>query len=116
MNRIACTVTIFTLLGCAAPAQTVIPRDSIRPSGVLAGAYQPVPVDEAKVQDAKAFAQSRLPFLTLVDVNVAYAQVVQGWNVKFITTGVEDGRQVTWKFVVYRDLDGQMALSMAERL
>jgi hypothetical protein len=51
-----------------------------------------------------------------VDVNVAYTQVVSGTNVKFVTTGVEDGQQVTWKFVVYKHLDGQMSLSLAEKL
>ncbi len=68
------------------------------------------------VQDAKNFAQSRIPSLTLTDVNVAYTQVVKGLNIKLVATGLEDGRQATWKFVVYKDLDGLMDLTLAEKL
>jgi hypothetical protein len=68
------------------------------------------------VQDAKNFAQSRITALTLMVVNVAYTQIVDGTNIKVVATGVEDGQQVTWKFVVYKKLDGQISLSMAEKL
>jgi hypothetical protein len=73
-------------------------------------------VDAPLVQDAKNFAQSRMPSLTLVEVNVACTQIVHGTNIKLVTTGVEDGQQVSWKFVVYKKLDGQMSLSLAEKL
>jgi hypothetical protein len=115
MNRIVVTATLFTLLGIAAPAQAIVPDSSSR-SGVLLGAYEPAPADTPVVQDAKNFAQSRIPSLTLVEVNVAYTQVVKGLNIKFVSTGVEEGRQVSWKFIVYQDLDGQMSLTLAEKI
>ena len=116
MNRIFLTATLVSLVGFAGRAQTIIPGGTLSQSQVVVGAYAPAPVDAPLVQDAKHFAQSRIPSLTLVDVNVAYTQVVSGTNVKFVTTGVEDGQQVTWKFVVYKNLDGQMSLSLAEKL
>ena len=116
MNRIFLTATLVSLVGITGRAQAIIPGGTPSQFQVVVGAYAPAPVDAPLVQDAKHFAQSRIPSLTLVDVNVAYTQVVNGTNVKFVTTGVEDGQQVTWKFVVYRNLDGQMFLSLAEKL
>ncbi len=116
MNRILRTAALVTLAGFASHAQAVIPGGTPAQSGVLVGAYAPAPVDSPLVQDAKNFAQSRIPSLTLVEVNVAYTQVVSGLNIKLIATGVEDSQQVTWKFVVYKRLDGLMSLSLAEKL
>jgi hypothetical protein len=116
MKRIIGSAALFFLLGIAANAQTSIQDPSTSSSGLLLGAYSPAPVDAQVVQDAKNFAQSRITSLTLVDVNVAYTQVVRGLNIKLVATGVEDGQQVTWKFVVYKDLDGKLELTIAERL
>lgn len=116
MNRLFTTAALFTLLGMAAPAQAVNPDAPADSSRIIVPAFLPASVDAPEVQAARDFAQSRIPSLTLVNVNVAYTQVVSGWNVKIITTGVEDGRQVTWKFLVYRKLDGEMSLTLAERL
>jgi hypothetical protein len=82
----------------------------------MVGAYTPVSLDAPVVQDAKNFAQSRIPSLTLVDVNVAYTQVVNGTNIKFVATGTEEGRVVSWKFIIYRKLDGVMSLTLAEQI
>jgi len=116
MNRILRTAALVSLVGIAAHAQAELPTGTPSQPGPLAGAYAPATVDAPLVQDAKNFAQSRIPSLTLVEVNVAYTQAVSGTNIKFVTTGVEDGQQVTWKFVVYKNLDGLMSLSMAEKL
>jgi len=116
MNRIFRTAALVSLVGFASHAQAVIPGGTPSQPGAIVGAFAPAPVDAPLVQDAKNFAQSRIPSLTLVDVNVAYTQVVDGTNIKLVTTGVEDGQQVTWKFVVYKQLDGQMSLSLAEKL
>jgi hypothetical protein len=51
-----------------------------------------------------------------VQVDTAYTQVVKGLNVKLICTAMAEGRQQSWKFVVYRDLDGRMELTLAELL
>jgi hypothetical protein len=114
MNRNLCTAALVFLMGFS--AQAAGPTDNPAQSGILLGAFAPAPVDAPLVQDAKNFAQSRIPSVTLVEVNVAYTQVVSGMNIKFIATGVEEGQQVTWKFIVYKKLDGQMSLSLAERL
>jgi len=116
MNRTFRMATLIALAGFASHAQAVIPDGTPSQPGVIAGGFTPAPADAPLVQDAKNFAQSRMPSLTLVDVNVAYTQVVNGTNIKLVATGVEDGRQVTWKFVVYQKLDGEMSLSLAERL
>jgi hypothetical protein len=116
MNRIFRTATLVALVGFAAHAQAFIPGATPSQSGIILGAYASAPVDAPLVQDAKNFVQSHIPSLTLVAVNVAYTQIVDGTNIKLVTTGVEDGQQVTWKFVVYKTLDGQMSLSLAERL
>ena len=116
MNRILRTAALVSLVAIATHAQAVIPTGTPSQAGILVGAYAPTGVDAPLVQDAKNFAQSRMPSLTLVEVNVAYTQVVSGTNVKLVTTGVEDGQQVTWKFVVYKNLDGQMSLTLAEKL
>jgi len=116
MHRIAATLALSTLLGFAAPAQAVVPDADPSQSDIIVGAYTPVPVDAAVIQDAKNFVQSHMPSLSRVEVCVAYTQVVHGMNVKLIGTGVEDGQQVSWKFVIYRSLNGLMALSLAERL
>ena len=116
MNRIIRTAALVSLMGFAAHAQAVVPGANPSQPEVVVGAYAPATVDAPLVQDAKNFAQSRIPTVTLVEVNVAYTQVVSGWNVKFVATGVEDGLQATWKFVVYKNLDGQMFLSLAEKL
>lgn len=116
MNRIIRTAALVSLMGFATHAQAVISGGTPSQSDIIVGAFVPAASDAPLVQDAKNFAQSRFPSLTLVDVNVAYTQVVHGTNIKLVTTGVEDGQQVTWKFVVYKKLDGQMSLSLAEKL
>jgi hypothetical protein len=116
MNRIFLTATLVSLVGFASHAQAVIPAETASQNEIIVGAFIPALVDAPLVVDAKNFAQSRIPSLTLADVNVAYTQVVNGTNIKLITTGVEDGQQVTWKFVIYKKLNGQMYLSLAERL
>ena len=116
MNRIVSSAALFALLGFAAHAEATVPEPSASQSDLLLGAYASAPVDSPVVQAAKDFAQSRIPSVTLVEVNVAYTQVVKGLNIKLVATGVEEGRQVSWKFVVYKGLDGQMSLMIAERL
>ena len=116
MNRIFRTAALVSLVGFTTHAQALIPGESMARTGLIAGAFAPTPVDAPLVQDARSFAQSRIPSLALLEVNVAYVQVVDGTNIKLVTTGLEDGRQVTWKIVVYRQLDGQMSLALAEKL
>ena len=116
MYRIFRSVALVSLVGFATHAQVVTPVGTPLQSDVILGAFVPCPVDAPLVQDAKNFAQSRISSLTLVDVNVAYTQIVAGTNIKLVTTGVEDGQQVTWMFIIYKKLDGQMSLSLAEKL
>ncbi len=116
MNRIFRSAVLLAALAFAVPAPAADTQDPATQPPILLGAYTPVPVDAPDVQDAKAFVQDRLPSLDLVDVKVAYTQVVAGLNIKLISNALDAGRQETWKFVVYRDLEGRMALALAERL
>lgn len=118
MSRRSYAILFASLLAVAGQAQAVNPNDSTdsTPVGPMVGAYAPAAVDSPLVAQAKAFVQDRFPSLSLQTVNVAYTQVVRGFNIKLIGTGLDEGRQETWKFVVYRDLDGTMSLSIAERL
>ena len=116
MNRIAASLALSTLIGFAAPAQAVNPDANPSQPDIIVGAFTPVPVDAPVIQDAKNFVQTHMPSLSQVEVSVAYTQVVHGMNVKLIGTGMEEGQQVSWKFVIYRSLNGLMALSLAERL
>lgn len=110
------TASLALLLGLAAPIQAAMPNNVPSQAGPMVGAYQAIPVDAPEVQDARDFAQSRVPSFAVTRVNVAYTQVVAGLNIKLIATGLEEGRQETWKFVVYKNLDGSLALTLAERL
>ncbi len=113
MRRILPTAALIALLGLAAPAQAGDPAGT---APILLGAYAPAAVDAPEVQDARNVAQTRLPALSRVQVATAYTQVVRGTNVKLICTAVAEGRQQSWKFVVYRDLDGRWELTLAEQL
>lgn len=112
MNRIL-SAALIALLGLAAPIQAA---DTSSQPPILLGAYAPSPADAPLVQEARDVAQTRLPALTQVQVATAYTQVVRGLNVKLICTAVAEGRQQSWKFVVYRDLDGRWELTLAEQL
>lgn len=114
MRRILSTAALIALLGLAAPAQTAGAAGDQAP--ILLGAYAPAAVDAPEVQDARNLAQTRLPALSQVQVATAYTQVVKGLNVKLICTAQAEGRQQSWKFVVYRDLDGRWELTLAEQL
>jgi hypothetical protein len=116
MNRLATTLVLSALLGFAAQAQAVIPNDSPSQPDLIVGGYTPALADAPVIQDAKNFVEAHLPSLSQVSVCMAYTQVVHGLNIKLIGSGIEEGRQVSWKFVVYKHLDGQMELSLAERL
>ena len=115
MNRIFRSVVLVSILGFAVPAPAADTQGSSSVPPVL-GAYSPVAVDAPEVKEARTFVQDRLPSLSLGEVKVAYTQVVAGLNIKFISDALDGGRQETWKFVVYRDLEGRMALAVAERL
>lgn len=116
MRRTLSTVALIALLGLAAPAQTAAAGASGDQGPILVGAYAPAAVDAPEVQDARNVAQTRLPALSQVQVASAYIQVVKGLNVKLICTAQAEGRQQSWKFVVYRDLDGRWELTLAEQL
>jgi len=61
MNRIFHTTALVSLVGFAAHAQAVIPRGTPSQSDAIVGAFTSAPVDAPLVQDAKNFAQSRIP-------------------------------------------------------
>lgn len=113
MTRIVRSAVLFAFLGVVAPAQTADGSATPQP---IVGAYSPANLNSPEVQQAKQFVQARMASLALTDVRIAYTQVVAGLNIKLITNALEDGRQVSWKFVVYRDLNNQYSLSVAERL
>ena len=116
MNRIFRSAVLLAALAFVVPAPAADSQEPSTQPPILLGAYTPVPVNAPDVLDAKAFVQDRLPSLALADVQVAYTQVVAGLNIKLISNAMDAGRQETWKFVVYRDLEGRMALALAERL
>jgi hypothetical protein len=116
MHRIISIAALIALIGIAAPVQAAVPGDPAGQPPILVGAYAPAAVDAPDVQDAKDVAQTRMPALSQVQVGTAYTQVVKGLNVKLICTAQAEGRQQSWKFVVYRDLDGRWELTLAEQL
>jgi hypothetical protein len=116
MHRILTTAALLALLGTAAPALTAGAAETADQASILVGAYTPAAPDAPEVQDARNAAQTRLPGLSQVQVATAYTQVVKGLNVKLICTAQAEGRQQSWKFVVYRHLDGQWELTLAEQL
>ena len=61
MNRIFRTAALVSLAGFAAHAQAVIPGGTPSQSDAIVGAFTSTPVDAPLVQDAKNFAQSRIP-------------------------------------------------------
>jgi len=115
MNRILLSALLCPLLGLMAHAQAPTSSPATH-DGALFGAYQLVPSTTPVVQEARAYLQSHLPFLTLEDVPVAYVQIVDGTNVKLICTSMEEGRSASWKFVTFRSPDGLWHLGLAERL
>jgi hypothetical protein len=116
MHRIFATAALLALLAGTAPAQAADPDDATSQGTVILGAYAPSPVDTPDVQDARNAVQAHLPSLSQVQVLAAYTQVVSGLNVKLICTARQEGRPQSWKFVVYRHLDGRWELTQAEQL
>jgi hypothetical protein len=116
MHRMLTLAALTVLLGTVAPVQAADAPDATSQTPILVGAYAPAPADAPLVQDARNLAQTRMPALAQVQVDTAYTQVVKGLNVKLICTAMAEGRQQSWKFVVYRDLDGRMELTLAELL
>ena len=116
MHRMLSLAAFIVLLGTAAPVHAMDATDASSQTPILVGGYAPAPTDAPLVQDARNLAQVRMPALSQVQVDTAYTQVVKGLNVKLICTAMAEGRQQSWKFVVYRDLDGRMELTLAELL
>lgn len=115
MNRAILAALLCPLLGLGAQAQT--PDGGTPPAPAhLFGAFEPVPANSPVVQEARDFAQSRMLSMTFGEVSVAYVQVVAGLNVKIVCGVTEDGQQSSWKFVVFKSLDGKWHMGMAERL
>jgi len=81
----------------------------------LAGAYRPAPLNNALVQETRAYLQKQFAAMTLDELRKAYTQVVAGVNVKLVCNVTADDGASTWEFVVYRSLDGQRHLYSANR-
>ena len=79
------------------------------------GGYRTVAVADPRVQEAAAFAASRLGIdgAELASVDSAQAQVVQGMNYRLEFT-MSDGSR--WRVIVYRALNGTMQAGQAQSL
>lgn len=116
MNRMVLSAILCPFLCLGAQAQTPDAGAAPSQTAILYGAYQPISSDNPLVQEARDFAQSRMLSMTFGEVSVAYVQVVAGMNVKLVCNVTEDGQPSSWKFVVYKSLDGKWHMGLAERL
>lgn len=116
MNRIVLSALLCPLLGLTAQAQAPGAGGPPSRADIMMGAYEPIPTDNPLVQEARDYAQSRMVSMNFGEVSVAYIQVVAGLNIKMVCSVTEDGQPAIWKFVVYRSLDKQWHLGVAEKL
>ena len=107
---------LFALAGlpmaCAGPG-TGNPAPAGPPR--LAGGFKSIAVEQPLVQEAKAAIQAYFATLRLEAVLAAEVQVVAGTNLRMTCQVREPDGLGTWRFAIWRRLDGRWRLTSARR-
>jgi hypothetical protein len=115
MNKLVLVALLCPLFGTMCNAQIPVPNAPTLHPG-LPGGYAAYPCDGSDVQDAKAYLQGLLPFMTLGEVTEAASQVVAGLNLVFTCAVVDAEGPAKWQFGAFRSLDGHWHFYSANRL
>lgn len=115
MNNIVLAALLCPLFGTLVQAQIPAPSAPVLHPG-LPGGYGAFPNDAPELQAAKAYIQTRMPFMTLGAVTEAASQVVAGFNLVFTCAVTDEDGTAPWRFGVFRSLDGHWHLYGANRL